>query len=288
LTNKTGTGTLNITGNNSGYSGTFTQSAGNTVVTTNTFNSKHTINGGTLEFGTGTVLSGNTKVSLGGSGTLALTGNDTLSFGLDFLSGSGSTNKTGTGALNITGSNSGYLGRFVQSGGKTVVTSESLGGLHNISGGSILEFGTNASFTSGSSYEINSATMTISASNDLTINGQVSGTSGSIINKTGVGILNINASNSGYVGRFLQSGGKTVVTSASLGGLHNISGGSILEFGTNASFTSGSSYEINSATMTISASNDLTLNGQVSGTSGSIINKTGTGTLNITGTNSGY
>ena len=211
---KTNGGTLSIGQSFSAHSGTFTQEDGTTLITAPTFNSLHTINGGTLIFDSGIGLSANTKVNLGTNAGLVISANDNLNFVANFLSGSGLLNKTCNAALSILGDNSGYSGIYTQSGGKTVLTASSFGGAHNINNGSVLEFGTNSSFTSGSSYAINAATVTISATNALTLSGQVSGNAGALINKTGSGVLTISGNNSGYEGRFLQSAGTTIINSS--------------------------------------------------------------------------
>jgi outer membrane protein OmpA-like peptidoglycan-associated protein len=189
--------------------------------------------------------------------------------------------KNGGGIFYINANSGGYRGIFEQSAGKTIVSSSSFGGAHNISSGSVLEFATGSAFTSGSSYALNNATMTISANNNLTFDGQIKGTAQSEINKTGNGILTLTGNNGGYKGTFTQHSGKTVVSSVSFGGKHIINNGGELEFATGSSFADGSSYALNDSSMTISANSDLTFKGEVGGNG--VINKTGDGKLTLEG-----
>jgi predicted outer membrane repeat protein len=199
--------------------------------------------------------------------------------------------KEGSGELTISGNNNGvYKGIYEQIAGTTTIQRLSFGGLHKISSSTIL-FDTNSSFSEGARFELNAGTMTIgisAAGGDLTINGQIEGDVSSVINKTGDVTLNIRGDNRSYRGMFEQSAGKTIVSSASFGGEHKISGGSVLEFYTGASFSDGAKFELDAGTITISANNNLELEGQVKGDAASVIRKTGDAILSIKGDNSLY
>jgi len=93
--NKYSTSTLTLSGSNSGFTGTYNQTAGTTSVSGNYFNGQSNITGGILVFATGTGVSEtNTKVMVGASGTLSITATGSLSFGANFLSGTGLVSKT--------------------------------------------------------------------------------------------------------------------------------------------------------------------------------------------------
>jgi outer membrane protein OmpA-like peptidoglycan-associated protein len=268
---------LKITGSNS-YSGAYTQSGGVTLLTSSSFSGHHNINNGSvIELSTGASLASGSKYELNGSTMIiSASGNITFSVGQVIGTEGSVINKTGSGKLSITGNSGGYTGWFTQSGGETILTAAGFSGMYEINNGSKIELAGGASVTSGS-FTINGSTMIISANSNIRFNGQISGTAGSVISKTGSGILELAGNGSEYKGIYEQSAGTAVVSGNSFGGTHKINTGSAIEFATGSSFTSGSGYEINNAVMTISAGNDLRFNGELSGNG--VINKSGSGKL---------
>jgi predicted outer membrane repeat protein len=129
-------------------------------------------------------------------------------------------------------------------------------------------------------YQTANATTTINGTGSLIINSGIEGAG--LITKDGSATFYINADSNLYTGAFEQNGGKTVISSASFGGVHKINDGSELVFAQGASFTSGSIYSLkNNSVMTISADNDLILNNQLRGDG--TISKTGKGALTLEG-----
>ncbi|AKL97669.1 OmpA family protein [Endomicrobium proavitum] len=286
-TTKTGTGILNITGNNSGYTGTFTQSTGSVIVSSNYFNGQSNINGGKLVFATGTAISANTKVTLAAAGSLEITTNGDLTFGNNFLTGTGSTTKTGTGILNITGDNSGYTGVFTQSAGNVIVSSNYFNGQSNINGGKLI-FATGTAVSANTKVALAAAgSLEITTNGDLTFgNNFLTGTGSTT--KTGTGILNITGNNSGYTGTFTQqSAGSVIVSSSYFNGQSNINGGKLI-FATGTAVSANTKVALAAAgSLEITTNGDLTFGNNFLTGAGSTT-KTGTGILNITGNNSGY
>jgi len=68
--NKYNVGSLNLGGNNSGYTGAFNQAAGETYVPETGFNGSHTITGGILIFGTSSLLGSSSSYNIGSSGNI--------------------------------------------------------------------------------------------------------------------------------------------------------------------------------------------------------------------------
>jgi len=187
---KTNTGTLNITEDFGTHTGTFTQEDGNTIVTNNTFNSQHVINGGILTFNDGAGVSQDTKVYLGEDAEFNVNTSGNLNFAAKFLSGSGALNKTGSGTLNITGDNSGYDGVYTQDGGSTVISSNTFSGEHNVNNGE-MEWATGTVLSNGATFYIGSGSvLNITSAQDITISGsQVTSAADGVINKTDSGRL---------------------------------------------------------------------------------------------------
>ncbi|MCL2798956.1 MAG: OmpA family protein [Endomicrobia bacterium] len=145
------------------------------------------------------------------------------------------------------------------------------------SGKSILFTGNSAGGQGNDIYNTVQGTIMITGSGTVTINDGISGLG--LIEKS-AGIFNVNGNSSGYTGVFSQTGGNTVVTSNTFAGAHNISSGSEFELATGAAMSAGSNYALSSATMTISAGNNLAFGGQIIGTG--LIDKTGTGKMHFT------
>ena len=117
--NKSGSGTLNVGYDYSGFLGTFMQAKGNTVVTSDFFGGDNIVAGGTLSFEDGGTIT--SAVQLGAEGIIEFdqTGNYTL--GANDITGYngtyGTINKKNDGTLNIAGNNSGFMGTFnIQAG----------------------------------------------------------------------------------------------------------------------------------------------------------------------------
>ncbi|MCL2888597.1 MAG: hypothetical protein FWF35_04855, partial [Elusimicrobia bacterium] len=123
----------------------------------------------------------------------------------------------------------------------------------------------------------------------VVIGGGIAGTAAAVINKSGAGDFLINGNSSGYVGALNNSAGNTIATAAYFDGLSNISGGTV-ELAQGSSIESGTIFNVGAAgTLLISTGDDMTVaGGQINDLSGAggLVNKTGAGTLTLTGDNS--
>ncbi|MDR3113292.1 MAG: OmpA family protein [Endomicrobium sp.] len=170
-----------------------------------------------------------------------------------------------------------FSGNIAQSSGGAIYNKGSL--ILDTSLGKEIVFTGNKAAVGNDIYQESGGATTISGSGNVIINDGIAGEG--LITKEGSGIFYINAHSGGYAGTFTQNNGKTIISSGSFGGTHNINNGSELEFANGSAFTNGSEYALNNATMTISANNELTFNGKLSGNG--IINKTGGGKLTFEG-----
>ena len=232
--NKTGSGTLTITGDNSAFVGTTNINAGSVLFIKDTaankyFGGKTILNGGTLEY------------RVNAAETLAGT-----------VSGTGNIIKSGTSTLTITSNNSGFTGTtYVNSGrliySQTSSTDKYFGGSTNIATSGTLEF---------------------NLSTDLTFTNAITGTG--IFNKKGNATLTL----SGNHGTF---GGTTIIDAGKI--IHRKNSASDTYFGGTTTINTG-------GTLEYALSTGETLAGTING-GGNFI-KSGNAELIITGNNSGF
>lgn len=287
---KTGFGTMILSGNN-------------------TYSGATTIDQGTLRADASGALSHNSAVTVGYSGTLdlgsysqdigSLAGNGTvtnsggvlvqLSTGYDNSSTtfSGTIHggglgliKTGSGVLTLTGTNT-YSGGTGLLGGELTVGNDwalGTGGLVVLAAGT-LSAAYNTAVTLPNSVDIH-ANLTISGNGNLGLNGMVGG-GGSII-KNGGGNLTLNGANLFSGGMNLVSGSLTLGSNTALGsGMLRVIGGGTLD--ANTAIALSNDVDLQTA-LAVGGTNDLALNGIVSG-GGSII-KTGAADLTLNSSNS--
>jgi predicted outer membrane repeat protein len=206
------------------------------------------------------------------SSSVNFSGNSASSSGGAIYNAAGATLIFTSSTLNFTGNTAPSNGGAIYNLGRVIF---------NVLEGNNITFSQNEAPLGKDIYQTVNAMTTISGGGSVVINGGIAGAG--LITKDGKGTLEINADSSRYVGIFTQNGGKTIVSSASFGGTHNINSGEI-EFADGAAFTSGAAFAINNATMTISASSangDLVFNNQLSGNG--IIDKTGGALLRLEG-----
>ncbi|MEI8372586.1 MAG: autotransporter-associated beta strand repeat-containing protein [Planctomycetota bacterium] len=270
--------------------GSLTEAGPGSLILTgiNTYSGGTTINGGTLQVGSGgSGASISTTSGVADNGSLVFNHSDAVTFS-PIISGSGSLTKVGSGALTLTGSNT-YSG----------ATTVSAGTLQLGDGAS----GHDASLnTSGI---INNASLVYNLFGSQTINYPVSGGTGNLI-KAGIGVLTLSGSNNHTGGTTLSAGQLNFNNASALGTgtftinggtLDNASGAAIINAGNNvqiwnSSFTFLGSNNLNLGsgavtlngipTVTVNAGT-LTVGGPISGTYG--LTKAGNGTLVLKGNN---
>ncbi|WP_153110542.1 DUF4347 domain-containing protein [Propionivibrio limicola] len=300
---KTGAGTLVLSGTNT-YSGTTTVSGG--TLQTNSLGSTSGLNldGSTLKTHS-TSLSSNAAIAVGGSG-----GTFDLSNGSMFLSGvvSGSgaliVNSTNAGNVIRLGANNTYSGGTTLNGGiLDLASNTAIGfGALTVNGGKIRS--TTSDFTLGNNL-ILGGTLTMSGSYALTFNGTVDlgGATRTINNSLVTPALTLNgAVSNGNLVVSNQSGGSLVLAgnnsyasttisagTLSIAGDANLGSGSVALDGSTSKLqvtgagTIDNAFSLNNAGAVISNANDVVLSGELSGTGN--LNKEGSGTLTLTGTN---
>ncbi|MCL2799687.1 MAG: hypothetical protein FWD54_05395, partial [Endomicrobia bacterium] len=214
----TGSGTINKTagnlylgGNNSGYAGTFNQSAGYTEVTGAYFTGISSITGGVLELADGASLSIG-ELGIYNGALLEITTGGDLEFSGN-ITGDGEINKelSSTGMLSLSGDNSGFTGIYRQYAGMTLVSGDYFTGISSITAG-VLELADGAVLSTGTIGIYESALLEITTYGDLEFSGNITGDGN--INKelSSAGTLTLTGDNSGFTGVFNQYAGTTTVT----------------------------------------------------------------------------
>ncbi|MCV9936043.1 autotransporter domain-containing protein [Boseaceae bacterium BT-24-1] len=154
--------------------------------------------------------------------------------------------------------------------------------IHFTGGSNTLRFGNATSGLTGGII-IDTGTLTFDQSSAVTVDNIISG-GGSVI-KSGVGTLTLTGANTYTGGTTLNQGTLSVSQDANLGaasGDLTFGGASTLQV--TASFTTARAVVLNAnATVEVSASQNFTMDGAITGTGG--LAKTGSGTLTLTGTN---
>jgi predicted outer membrane repeat protein len=125
-------------------------------------------------------------------------------------------------------------------------------------------------------------------SGKVVINGGISGLEGGIVNKSSGGLFLLGGTNQHFRGTFLQTGGTTTVVGNYFTGKSSITSNSVLEFSTGAVLEGGRISLWDEAVMNITAPNDLAFSGEITGTAGTKIIKTSTGTLTLSGDEGGF
>ncbi|MBO1011923.1 autotransporter-associated beta strand repeat-containing protein [Achromobacter sp. SD115] len=297
------TATLNIPIIGSGALGKY--DAGTLVLNaSNGYTGGTTLNGGTLVLGSNSAL---------GTGTLTAAGGTTLDSNQTVML---RNNVVLDGALSIAGSNTMALdGTVSGSGGlvKAGAASLYLNGLNTYSGGTLLNAGSlivskNAGLGTGeltvdgtaaldailpvalANNVVLNAGLAVQGSQDLTLNGTISG-SGSLT-KNGASTLTLNGANTYTGGTYINSGTLALGAAGSLAatGIVNVAGGATFDlsagqgaqvFGTLAG---AGNIKMGSNSLLAGGSADGIFSGSVSGT-GTLV-KQGTGTQTLTGANS--
>lgn len=269
---KSGTGTLTLNGANAHTGGT-------------------RLGGGTLILGTNTALGlgdlavygaaalqavgatsiGN-NIGLGANLALTNTGNLALSGN---LSGAGTLVKNGAGVLTLSGANS-HAATQINAGGLAVGNNNALGtGALTVNGAATLASTTSVALQNAI---VLNNTLTLNGANDLTLNGLLSGATGSLL-KSGAGTLTLNGANTFGGGATLSGGAVNVGSNTALGSGGVTVNGAVTLSSLANNIALSNTFALSNA-LTIAGSNNLTLSGALSGAGGSLV-KTGSGTLTL-------
>ncbi|HEY4547437.1 MAG TPA: autotransporter domain-containing protein, partial [Pedomonas sp.] len=298
---KQGSGTLTMTGANS-YTGNTVVEAGTLRAgTANAFvqNGSYVVNGGTLDLNghalTMAALSGaGGSIALGAASLTVAQNTDTVFAGS--LTGAGSLTKQGSGTLTLTGANSYTGGTVVQAGTLRAGTANAFvqNGSYTVNGGALDLNGhalTMASLSgSGGTVALGAASLTVAQNTDTTFAGGLTG-SGSLT-KQGSGTLTLTGANSYAGGTIVKDGTlRAGIASAFVqNGSYIVNGGTLDLNGHALTMGSlsgtGGTLALGAASLTIAQNTDTSFAGSLAG-SGSLT-KQGSGTLILTGDNSGF
>ncbi len=290
----------------SGYS--LTKAGAGTLVLTgaNTYSGPSNVSGGTLQVGNGSTSGSLTTYTsnIVSGATLAFDRSDNISINNSF-SGTGTVSNIGTDTVTLTGTgnNTSFGGIYAITGGGTLSFSSFASNLGNQSTGILISNNSTYQFT-GPSVDLVSnhlfnlaggpAILDIqSSSTTMTIEGIVSGT-GSLV-KTDAGTLYLfNGGNTYSGGTVINGGTLQIAAGASLGSSSalttinsgtlsfNPSTGATASFGATRNIALGSS----SSTIYVGTGSTFPIGGVISdSTSAGTLNKSGAGTLALSGTN---
>jgi len=273
---KNGTGTLTLNGSNN-FSGGFALNGGGvTLGNASALGSGLFLVGGNVDLYTTFTGTLNNQVQL--NGALRLDGTGTLTFG-NLISGAGSLTVNGSN-LALAASNT-YGGGTTLGGGRLDVGSNTALGTGDltINGASVL---TGAAGVTLANNVVLNSTLNFGAAGSggaLTLNGTISGAGG--ISLAGAPGLTLNGASTFTGGFNLGGGALTVGNDSALGqGGVTVSGASSLD--SNKSVSLANDFRLN-ARLAAGGSNDLALNGTLTGLG--VLRKTGTGRLTLGGAN---
>ncbi|MBV7417284.1 autotransporter domain-containing protein [Comamonas sp. CMM03] len=283
---KTGTGTLTLNGANTYTGGTTltagTLSLGNASALGDSTNALNVTGASTLS--TTSAMTVANAISLNGANlTVNSTSNLTLS---GVISSTGSLTKAGTADLTLSGANSFGGGLNINAGKLILANAGATGGgtiTAGIGGTGALDTSTAQTLTN--LIQLN-GNLTLTGSNDLTLLGKISGTGG--LNKAGANTLTLGGAND-FTGAVDVQGGRLVSTNAIALGASSqldIAAAATVELqdgGTIGALSGAGSVDLVAGTLKVGSGTSSTFGGILGG--GGNLEKVGTGTLQLTGTN---
>lgn len=274
---KIGSADLTLSGANS-FGGGLNLNAGRVILSSADAAGSGTITAGvsgTAALDTASAQSLNNLVQLNGNLTLSGSSNLTLA---GKISGTGGLNKLGSNTLTLGGAND-FTGNSTLGGGALVLqnnTALGTGQLTLTSNSSLLADG----LTVGNAINVGTRTLTLTNTAASALSGVLSGT-GAII-KNGAGDLTLSGANT-FAGVLSLATGKLIV------GNNGALGSGSLQAGANTTLDADAAHTVSTnvvllGNLNIAGSNDLALNGQITGISGSLT-KNGSATLTLGGDN---
>ncbi|MDH6168342.1 fibronectin-binding autotransporter adhesin [Variovorax boronicumulans] len=287
-----GTGTLTF-GNLISGAGSLTVNGSNlALAASNTYGGGTTLGGGRLDVGSNTALgTGDLTINgasvLTGAAGVALANNvvlnDTLNFGAGgsggaltlngVISGAGGISLAGAPGLTLNGANT-FTGGFNIGGGALTVGNDAALGSSGVTVSGASSLASNKSVSLANDFRLN-ATLGVGGSNDLALNGTLTGLG--FLRKTGAGRLTLGGANTFSGGVDLQSGALRVGTNTSLGlNTLTVSGNAALDANANVNL---SNRVVLNAGLDIGGANDIGLGGIISGTGP--LSYSGSGTLTL-------
>lgn len=302
---KNGAGILNITADQSGYGGNFTQNKG-IINLANKFFNTASIASGVLNLNSGSDISASI-ITLGADADLNILANTTINKAITGATTSdinvGSDSQNPTVAVNI--DQSAYNGNYTQNNGTVNVSNGFFGGVNKIFGGIVnlvsgatlkgqntIGGGTNEANVKLTDAAIDStATITLADKGTLEfadtqardLSKVISGTSGTVL-KSGAGDLNVNVDQNAYQGAFTQTQGTTNVDGTKFfGGTNNINTGE-LNLKNSAELASGSTTNLNNTSkMNVSNGSSIAGNVVMNNNSSIVINNDSASDVTISG-----
>ncbi|QQE12325.1 autotransporter domain-containing protein [Planctomycetota bacterium] len=283
------TGTLTLTGNNT-INGDMLLNSGTVVV-----GSGNALGASGVQMtGSATLESDNdartisNQINVGNGATLTVGGSNDLAM-VNTISGTGGLSKIGTGALTLTGNNI-YTGGTTLSAGTVVLGNDNAFSTGDVTVNNIdLQSNNDARAISNNFSVGNGGTLFYSGSNDLTLDGVISGAGRVAITDSGSGTLTLNGANT-YSGNTLLTGGANLVLgnddALGVGRLFVETDGGTISSGIEF-LTVGNQIDLDangSLTLDLSNNNNITLDGVIS-SNGSITINGGNNRLRLNGNN---
>jgi hypothetical protein len=284
---------LSLNGNGDQYFGTFNQTAGTTTVNGRYFRGISNISQSRLELSSGSVLvAGNTYLTSGGNIIITDNNNELEISGQLISDESAVIEKINAARTVFSGDNTGYSGGVIQRAGDIEIKNNfgtMLSTITNLAGNLILS----APSIINSKIEVENQMIINVAGGEVVLNNNITGTITGKINVTGPAtVARFNGDNTGFLGTYTQSGLLVIFEEDSkfFGGNSELSGDAQLLFADNSSFVSGTLALNDNSLLSVNTDYIVNItNGKItSGVNTSSVVKNGSGSLIISGDESGF